>query len=313
MQKVLLDYLPDPRENEPVDLFTVVDRSTKLLLIALFVALTVPLTLAIIVFADVMEATELIAQALLLTAMLPLIVMSVYMWATGRGAMLIAGFNTSPKAVQDSYDSAALARFVGMVLTIFMFILLMGLEALVLFDAAIPFWILLIVSLTILSASVVYMNTGKRFLRDGARPPSALITAADRKRNRRLMIAVLAVIAIVLVAAFFFIGSGSVAASLDADSLHVSAPMVNENVGYHSITSVELRHGFDDGRRVNGFGGTQVNSGSFENEEFGHYVLARYNGVDACIVVHRSGGVLAFNLQTAEETERLYGELLTKL
>jgi hypothetical protein len=44
-------------------------------------------------------------QVLLLSIIVPLIALSAYTWATGRGAMLIAGFNTAPKAVKDLYDS----------------------------------------------------------------------------------------------------------------------------------------------------------------------------------------------------------------
>jgi hypothetical protein len=44
--------------------------------------------------------------------------------------MFIAGYNTSPKAVRDLYDSKALAKFVGKVVTIFLVIILIGMELL---------------------------------------------------------------------------------------------------------------------------------------------------------------------------------------
>ena len=139
------------------------------------------------------------------------------------------------------------------------------------------------------------------------------MSAKDRTRSRKIAIASLAVTAIILIAVFAFIGSGKVSASLDPDGLQVSAPFVNEKVPYEDITSVELRASFDDGRRVGGFGGTEVSSGNFQNSELGRYVLARYNSVPNCIVVHHAGGVLVFNLDTVDDTTSMYHELLTKL
>ena len=72
------------------------------------------------------HSVDVAVQVLLLSIMVPLIALSVYMWATGRGAMLIAGFNTSPKPMRDQYDSTALAKFVGMLMTAFSVILLLG-------------------------------------------------------------------------------------------------------------------------------------------------------------------------------------------
>jgi hypothetical protein len=289
-----------------------VDRNTKLLVLLVIIAIAVPLGLTALFLAGNVDDPEVMMQALLLSAMTPLIVLSAYMWATGKGAMLIAGYNTSSQAVRDSYDSTALAKFVGMVVTIAMVLMTAGLELLVLNVSMVLFWLLLIASIAILFGAVIYMNTGKRFLREGASPVHAM-SAKDRKRSRKIAIASLAVTAIILIAVFAFIGSGKVSASLDPDGLQVSAPFVNEKVPYEGITSVELRTSFDDGRRVGGFGGTEVSSGNFQNNELGRYVLARYNSVPNCIVVHHAGEVLVFNLVTADDTTSMYHELLTKL
>jgi len=289
-----------------------VDRNTKLLVLLVIIAIAVPLGLTALFLAGDVDDPDLMMQALLLSAMIPLIALSVYMWVTGKGAMLIAGYNTSTQAVRDSYDSQALAKFVGMVVTIAMVLMTAGLELLVLNVSMVLFWLLLIASIVVLFGAVIYMNTGKRFLREGASPAHAM-SAKDRTRSRKIAIASLAVTAIILIAVFAFIGSGKVSASLDPDGLQVSAPFVNEKVPYEDITSVELRASFDDGRRVGGFGGTEVSSGNFQNSELGRYVLARYNSVPNCIVVHHAGGVLVFNLDTVDDTTSMYHELLTKL
>jgi hypothetical protein len=287
------------------------DRSIKVLLLAVVIAGSA--SFALIVFIGAMDIFDLIVQILLFATMMPLFVMSAYMWATGKGAMLIAGYNTSPKAVRDMYDNRAMARFVGKLLAISMIVMLVGLEALVLAGSNLLFWALFLISIGILLSGMYSMNTGNHFLKEGVNPKEVEMIANDRKLNRKVLFAVLGVTAIIIVAVFILAGSGSVSASLEVDSLHVSAPLVNEQVSYEDVTAIELRNGFDEGHRVGGFGGTVVSSGHFQNDEFGRYILARYNSVETCIVVHHTNGVLVFNLDSTERTTQLYNEMRSSL
>lgn len=288
------------------------EKVPKVLVLIIVASIAVPLAL---VAASVGggDTADLVMQALVLVVVLPLLSLSIYMWATGKGAMLIAGFNTSPKAVRDLYDSRSLSKFVGMVVTIFLTIMLLAME-LLMFDLGITlFLVLLAAGIVFLVASIVYVNTGRRFLKEGADPSNVVVTPADRKRTRKIALAAVGVIAFILVSVFLLIGSGSVSASLEDDGLQVSAPFVDEHVAYGEISSVELRHGFDDGRRVGGFGGTDISSGNFVNDELGRYVLARYNAVGDCIVVHHSGGVLVFNLDSSDATAQMFEDLRTRM
>ncbi|MBI0584391.1 MAG: DUF3784 domain-containing protein [Methanomassiliicoccus sp.] len=289
------------------------DRSTKFLLLAVIASIAAPLVLFALLWGGSVDEVDLIVHGLIIATILPLIVISMYMWKTGKGAMLIAGYNTSPKAVRDSYDSKALAKFVGKILTITLVIMLVALEMLLLNISTNLFWALLSGSMIFLFASIIYMNTGKRFLKEGAELSKVVISDKDRKRNRAIVLAAIAITAITLVAVFFFAGSGSVSASLEDDGLQVNAPFVDEHIPYDDITAVELRGSFDNGRRVGGFGGSDISSGNFQNDEFGRYVLARFNNVESCIVVHHSGGVLVFNLDTADGTARMHDDLRSRL
>ncbi len=299
------------KRKEPWFSFGVVDRSTKILLLIVVASIAMPFALVALLSASGWSVSDLIVQALILAVMFPLIASSLYMWATGKGAMLIAGYNTSPKAVRDRYDSVSLSKFVGKLMTISMIVMLAGLEMLVLDLSTTMFWVLLFASTAILFGGIFYMNTGKRFLRVGAQ--EIVVAEKDRRRNRLIAVASLASVAVILAAVFLFIGSGSVSASLEHDALQVNAPFVDEHIAYGDIRSVELRQTFDDGRRVGGFGGSEVSSGNFLNDELGRYTLARYNAVESCIVVHHTGGVLVFNLDSSDTTERMYGDLLSKL
>jgi len=288
-----------------------VDRSTKILSLVVAVSIALPLTLVAALSAGGAGTADLATQGLILAIVLPLLSLSAYMWATGKGAMLIAGYNTSPKAIRDLYNSKTMAKFVGKLVTAFLILLLTGLEALILGLEAL-FLFMLAVAIVLLAASLVYMNTGRRFLKEGADPSKVVITDQDRRRGRMIALAALGITGAVLAAVFFLSTTGSVSASLEDDDLVVTAPFVDERILYAEVTSVELRDGFDNGRRVGGFAGTGVSSGSFQNDEFGRYTLARYDAVANCIVVHHSGGVLVFNLATAEDTANIYEQLMTR-
>lgn len=295
------------------------DSSNKsLIAVAVIAAFAIPLFVVLYLWSAGGDPIDLMIQAIFLFSLVPVIVMSAYMWATGRGAMLLAGYNTSPKAVRDLYDSKALTRFIGMSMTVSMILMLIALESIFLFDGMLPFWVLFIVSLVVLFAGLIYANTGSRFLKEGVTPQDVKGTAAEeirknKGRNTKITILSIVSVAVVLIGVFFFIGSGSVNATLTDDILKVEAPMVGESIQVDDISNVEWRDSFDNGRRVGGFGGTDISSGNFQNDEFGRYTLASYNSVPGHIVVHYSGGVLVFNLDSEEKTVQMFNDLQERL
>lgn len=293
------------------------DRSTKFLSLAVAISIIVPIALAVFLFADGGDSVGLMIQALFLAALLPLIVMGAYMWATGKGSMLIAGYNTSPKAVRDQYDAEAMTKFTGMLLTISLVIMLAALETIFLFDSMAPFLVLLMASVVVLAVGLAYMNSGGRFLKEGVSPQDVKeTTVQERKKSKRYkwgLVLGVVVTAVILIGIFLFMGYGSVNATLTDDSLRVEAPMMDESIQLDDVTSVEWRDSLDKGSRVGGFGGTEVSSGNFKNGEFGTYKLASYNSIPGHIVVHYSSGVLAFNLDSEEKTVQMYEDIQAAL
>lgn len=83
-------------------------------------------------------------------------------FSQGKGAFLIAGYNTAPKREKEKYDETALCRFMGKL----MFALAgtwvpIALSALL--DRMWLLWMGLGLSLAVCIGGVVYMNTGHRF------------------------------------------------------------------------------------------------------------------------------------------------------
>lgn len=248
-------------------------------------------------------------MAITAVAVVPLLILGAYMAATGRGRMLIAGFNTMTRDQQALYDGDRLARAVGWFIIDITLPLLIGLSAIFLFRDTLVSWTAFIVMTVILFAILIYMNTGGRYLRDPGVKPKPSLNISSRGRIA-VVIAVIAVTAATIGGVYLLSQHGSVDVGLGDDRLSVDAPSLNVSVAYADIESVELSYDLSKGSRVMGFGGSKVSSGLFHNSLFGDYDLGSYNAVDLHIVVHSAGNrVLVFNQDSADGTVALFDEL----
>ena len=104
-----------------------------------------------------LDTDMIVALAITLPVSLVIIVLAIVL-LRGRGAGLIAGFNTMSKAKQEEYDAPAMCRFVGKIL------LPIGiLTPFVLFGKG---WFALAYGVIVLALcifAVIYANTGNRF------------------------------------------------------------------------------------------------------------------------------------------------------
>lgn len=83
-------------------------------------------------------------------------------FSCGKGAFLIAGYNTAPRAEKDGMDEKALCRFMGK-LMFFLAISWLIVLASAVFDRLCLFWIGFGVFLIVLFGGIAYANTGNRF------------------------------------------------------------------------------------------------------------------------------------------------------
>ena len=128
---------------------------------------------------------------------------------------------------------------------------------------------------------------------------------------RNFMVAfIIVAVAIVIAVVALTMTGGHVDASMDEGGVEVDATMMHEDIPYSDISHIELRDDLDYGVRVGGFGGSDISSGNFRNDEFGSYRLAVHNEVHSFIVVHRTDrSVVVFNLNSRESTESFFVEL----
>lgn len=146
-------------------------------------------------------------------------------------------------------------------------------------------------------------------------PDESEKAARGHRTMRNFMVAFIVVaVAIVIAAVALTMAGGHVEVSMDEDGLEVDATMMHEDIQYSDISHIELRDDLDYGVRVGGFGGSDISSGNFRNDEFGSYRLAVHNDVHSFIVVHRTdGSVVVFNLENEESTESFFEKLSDRM
>ena len=100
---------------------------------------------------------------------------------------------------------------------------------------------------------------------------------------------------------------GSVEAVLVSDGISIESFMLMINIPYEEIESIETVEGLDPGTRLTGVGNLKIESGRYENELLGRYRLYACKKNPLTIVLYCSDDeIIAFNVQTREETEKLY-------
>ncbi|MFC4714350.1 DUF3784 domain-containing protein [Planococcus dechangensis] len=97
-------------------------------------------------------------------AVLVLVLLGLYMMQ-GKGAFLIAGYNTMPKNEKAKYDGPAMARFVGKLLMALACSMLVWFAGMIL-EKSWMFYIGVAMFLGFSGFALIYMNTGGRFLKE---------------------------------------------------------------------------------------------------------------------------------------------------
>jgi hypothetical protein len=108
-----------------------------------------------------MSGDEILAIIITAAVLLPLLIISVILLC-GKGAFMIAGFNTMPKDEKEKYDIKKLCKFIGLMLLLIIFC-----SAGILAGTILTLGIVIIISTAVLLAAIVFTlifaNTKDRF------------------------------------------------------------------------------------------------------------------------------------------------------
>lgn len=235
-----------------------------------------------------------------------MLIMAIFL-LNGKGAFLIAGYNTMRKAEQEQYDKEALCRFTGKILIIiciFTALIFMGVYL------GLPWLVYTGIALTLILSfgSAVYANTGKRFLKKDAE----LEVIVDITRKRKVSIIAISIISVILfigLGMLFYQGEREPTVNVFNDSVQIRA-MYGLTVDFSEIRDISLleqsMRDIGVGRRTNGYSAGGALKGHFTSG-----LLFVQADISPTIRIERINAAnIYISFRDSEQTKILYNELM---
>lgn len=245
-------------------------------------------------------------------------ILSLYL-LSGRGAMLIAGYNTATREERLRYDEKKLCRATGFYMGILTVLVGAGMQwgghypgipekifPWVFVSCTVIF--LLYVNLGGCSRSPEEVERQRLFLEqhDGCQRDNL------RKEAQRESLSVLCVLMAVGILAFgvLMCFAGNVTLTLGERELICDADFVRElRIGYNDIRSAELSDTLETGDKVNGINSFRLMAGKFQNRKLGEYYRYTYTDSDQYILLKTGKGFLVISLENEEDTRSFFLQL----
>jgi len=247
---------------------------------------------------------------------IPFIVLGVFL-LNGKGAFLIAGYNTLSDRDKAKYDTKALCRAVGWLL-ISMAVLGLLFPLASVFESSWLFLVTFIPFMALPFGFAIYANTGNRFRLDF--DPNEPPTVYERKPMSRGKVAAIA-IAIILsvqmligIGIMFYRGERDPVVSVQGDVIRISASY-GRDINFAQVSEITLieksMSEIGIGTRTNGYGGFgQALKGYFRSSEQGQQVLYVYSGSSPTIKITSTIGFPIFiSYRDPADTTATYNEL----
>ena len=236
-----------------------------------------------------------------------LIVPALFLLA-GRGAFLIAGYNTASSAEKAAYNEKRLCRVTGggtLVIGILVLIIAFCGEN-------IPPWFAVVTAVvTLLDTIVMIILCNSRWVRNTDATDTA---STPRQKNKAAVLIATGVTAVSLLLVCIVLFGGEVEYQYNDDCLLVDTALwTGQVIHYADINSIELREGISPGSRTSGAGTLRILAGYFRNEEFGNYIRYTYTTCDTCVVLQLPGKTLVLGGKDASATRAIYDALLQRL
>ncbi len=126
--------------------------------------------------------------------------------------------------------------------------------------------------------------------------------------EKKTKVFIIASISIILLACVVLLFTGEIEIYCN-DAIEIKADYWSDiEIEFSDIESVEYE-AFVDGQRISGFASHRLLLGLFKNEELGAYTRYTYTNNKNCIVLKTKSGFKVFNLETEEETRKLYDKI----
>lgn len=230
----------------------------------------------------------------------------------GKGAFLIAGYNTASEKEKRKYNEKKLCRTVGAYMALIT-VLVLGAEIM---GEDIPDWYLGLVAGGVfigLIPTLLYANLGCR-VKPGEEIRLEENPERELKRKKTRNIGTAAIVLITIAAMAFsavLLFTGDVAVAIRDDRLEIRGSFWSDyELPLSEIRTVTYREDLETGSKRVGVNSLQLNEGTFQNKEFGEYTIYSYARCEDFVVMETTDGVVAVNGKTPEETRKLYEKIL---
>lgn len=224
----------------------------------------------------------------------------------GKGAFLIAGYNTANAVDKSKYDEKKLCRVMGigsLIATLFLLL------AQIFEEMAVYFC-----SIGILLA-VIVMSVGTSFFCNNKDSQKHDKTGKLRLfKSKEFWSGLFTIVVCLFVGIMLFTGHVNVEFynqyfSVGADSWVTKTIKIN----YEDVQNIEYVSKIELGKRAFGVGSVVLNAGHFRNKAYGDYYLYAYTSSKEYIVLYTESGIVVFNDKDEVKTKILYQQVETKL
>lgn len=226
---------------------------------------------------------------------------------SGKGAFLIAGYNTSSPTEKLKYDEKKLCLVMGSgmgVITAFLFVLsCFGYDA--------PKWIYIALPFVIGAVTVGMLVLCNTICKSKNIPDTVAEVSVDQsKTNRRTFVGVIVFVAIVFAIVGITLFTGEIKTTVDENNVKIDGTYWSDySVSLDSITNVSYAENIEVGKRTNGMGSYKLSEGNFRNDEYGDYILYAYANCDSYVVLKTNSKTVVLNAKTSQETEQLFEQI----
>ena len=247
----------------------------------------------------------------------PIFISAIFL-LNGKGAFMIAGYNTMSADKKAQYDEKALCRFIGWLLIVVSFCMILFTAGMCLELVWVTYCGAIFILFVVISG-LIYANTGGRFHINNA--PGIIVDGNESQKPSTakaalITVAVVSALAVVAVSTMLYYGEREPVVRIFGESIQIKA-MYGLSVDFADIASITLaENSMSDigiGRRTNGYGGFGGSlKGHFKSDDIGETLLFIQSKSSPTIRIERVGKEdIYISFRDSKATINLYNELLS--
>jgi len=235
----------------------------------------------------------------------------------GKGAFLIAGYNTMDPQRKASYDEKALCKAVGWLLLFLTFLMFLWPLA---FHFEMPwlFWLSFILFMVVVIGFVVYANTGNHFRKINDSNDGCFVERKPVSRGKKAALAVLVIVSVqftIGIGIMIYQGERDPVINIYESGIRIRA-LYGTEISFAHISEITLldqnMRDIGIGRRTNGYdSGGHALKGHFSSPTSGSQLLFVYYSSSPTIKITQSRDVPVFiSFRNSETTISTFNDLM---